>query len=488
MVQREINQEELSELEKTPTGIQGLDHVTYGGLPAGRPTLVCGGPGCGKTVLGMEFLIRGALEYDQPGLFISFEESEEALLENLSSLTFPVRELVSQDKIRINQIFVDHLQVLQAGNFSLDGLLIQLEHGVKQTGAKRVVLDTLGKIFSVLADSAMLRREIARLFQWLRDQDLTAVVTAEEGRGSLSRYGFEEYVSDCVIVLDHRIKDQISKRRLRIVKYRGSNHVKDEIPFLIGERGLSVFPITTALLDHQVGRERVSTGVESLDEMFGGEGYYRGSTVLVTGKAGTGKSSLASAFAAAACERGERALYLAFEESPSQLMRNMESVGIKLAEKQTGGNLEIHAFRPSLRGLEEHLINISQLVETFQPTCVVMDPITGLVEIGSEREVKSMLTRTLDLLKSKGITLFFTALISGSGRPDETDARVSSLMDTWIGLDYEDEDHTRRRMIHIIKSRGMDHSAEKREFMITSEGLSVGDFEDDTPAPGFKLV
>jgi len=460
-------------LRKAPTGIRGLDKVTRGGLPAGRPTLVCGGPGCGKTVLSMEFLVRGALEYGEPGLFISLEEKKSSLIENFRPMGFDLASMMDQGQLHISQIELDQVNIIEAGDFSLDGLLIQLEHGISKVGAQRVVLDTVGRFFTVLSDSRTLRREIARLFDWLRDKGVTAIITGEQGDGQLTRHGLEEYVSDCVILLDHRISSQISKRRLRIIKYRGAKHGEDEYPFLIGEEGVSVFPITSAVLDHAVGQERISTGVESLNDMFGGQGYYKGSTVLLTGKAGTGKSSLSAAFVAAACEREERALYFAFEESPSQIIRNMRSVDIDLEPYIEEGLLEIHSFRPTLRGLEEHLISITNLVEEHAPGCVVLDPISGLMDVGSQQEVKSMLVRILDRLKGQGITLLLTALIDGSDSPVETDAEVSSLMDTWIAINYNQEGDTRFRSIFVVKSRGMDHSQEKRRLVITSEGLEV---------------
>lgn len=464
-------------LSKAPTGIGGLDEITEGGLPVGRPTLVCGGPGCGKTVLAMEFLVHGVLEHDEPGLFVSFEEGQEEIVQNFRSMGFDLEQLMARSQLKINELNLDQGKIYETGTFSLDGLLIQLEQGISEIGAQRIVLDTMGKFFSVLSDSATLRHEIARLFKWIREKGMTAVITSEQGDRQLTKYGLEEYVSDCVIFLDHRVIDQISKRRLRIIKYRGTSHSADEYPFIIGSQGITVFPITSATLDHDVAWERVSTGIKSLDEMFDGRGYFKGSTVLVTGRAGTGKSSLSAAYVAAACEREERALYFAFEESPSQIVRNMRSVGIELQPHVENGLLEIHAFRPALRGLEEHLISITETVDAFDPSCVVMDPISGLINIGSQQEVKSMLTRILDSLKSRGVTLFLTSLTPGTGEPEMTESDVSSLTDTWIALDYEYEDNTRIRKIHVVKSRGMDHSPQKNRFVIHSDGLSVRELE-----------
>ncbi|MFW5714593.1 MAG: circadian clock protein KaiC, partial [Brevefilum sp.] len=440
-------------LTKTPTGIDGFDHIAFGGLPAGRPTLIAGGPGCGKTVFGMEFLVHGARDFDEPGLFVSFEVNQEHLLSDFRSMNLALRHLIDEKKLKILQVDLDPTEIVTAGDFSLDALILRLEAAIDAIGAERLVLDTMEKIYSVLPDSANLRQEIGHLFDWIRQKGLTTVVTGESGDKSLTKRRFEAYISDCVILLDHRIVEQISNRQLRILKYRGSEHGTDEYPFVIGEQGFSVFPITTAKLDHKVSQERVSTGIEGLDEMFGGQGYFRGSSVMAAGKAGTGKSTLSAAFARAACKRGENVLYLAFEESPDQIIRNMRSVNIDLQPCRDQGLLHIDAFRPSLRGLEEHLIKINNLVDVIKPECVVMDPLSGLTEIGTQKEVKAMLTRTMDILKSKEITLFATVLTPGSESPEETEVGISSLMDTWIALDYVIQDSIRLRYIYIVKSR-----------------------------------
>lgn len=473
MLLERTRQDPWSGIVKAPTGSPGLDEITGGGLPAGRPTLVCGGPGCGKTVLAMEFLVRGALEFDEPGLFVSFEESPQNLIENFRSLGFDIGGLIEKKKLKISHVELSRGEIIETGAFSLDGLLIRLEQGIAEVGAKRVVLDTMEAIFAALSDSETLRTEITRLFHWLRGKGLTTIITGERGKEALTRHGFEEYVSDCVLLLDHRVNEQISKRRLRIVKYRGSSHGADEYPFLIGAHGLSVIPITSMELEHPVGTDRVSTGIDDLDVMLGGKGYFRGSTVLVSGKAGTGKSSLSAAFVSAACERGERCLYLALEESGAQLTRNMRSVGIDLERWLKKELLTVQAFRPTFRGLEEHLIAMTQMIDRLEPSCVVMDPLTNFVSVGGTEEVKSMLTRFLDHLKSRGVTLFTTALTAGSGRPDETQADVSSMTDTWIAVSLEFEGRAARRELHIIKSRGMEHSLETHELIMSSNGLSL---------------
>jgi len=468
-------------IEKAPTGITGLDEITRGGLPARRATLVCGGAGCGKTVLAMEFLVRGAQQFGEPGLFVSFEEKPQSLVENFRSFGFDLNALIGKKQLKISHIDLSHAEVIETGEFTLEALLIRLEHAIREIGAKRVVLDTMETIFSVLANTESLRAEIARLFHWLTDKGVTAIVTGEKGQKELTRHGFEEYLSDCVLLLDHRICDQISKRRMRIVKYRGSPHGKDEYPFLIGETGFSVLPLTSLLLDQKVSDERVSTGVRRLDEMLAGKGYFRGTTVLVSGKAGTGKSSLAAAFAAASSARNEHCLYFAFEESALQLARNMRSLGIDLDKWTKGSLFTLQATRPTFLGLEEHLVGMIKLIDTLRPSCVVIDPITNFLSAGDQPEIKAMLMRLIDYLKSREITLLLTALTGGSYRPDETEEKVSSLVDTWIALDLEVVGHARRRQIYIVKSRGMEHSRETFELVMSINGLSLRGLKRDDP-------
>jgi circadian clock protein KaiC len=460
-------------LAKAQTGITGFDEVTGGGLPRGRPTLFCGGPGCGKTILAMEFLVRGAREFNEPGLFVSFEESPDQLIQNFRTLGFDLDDLIEKNRLKISHVELSRVEIIESGTFSLDALLIRLEHGLAEIGATRLVLDSMEAVFSALSRTENLRNEIARLFHWLRDKGVTAVVTGERGKEELTRHGFEEYVSDCVILLDHRVTDQIPKRRLRIVKFRGSPHASNEFPFLISNTGVFLFPITSLNLDHAASLEYVGSGVKDIDAMLGGHGYFKASTVLVTGKAGTGKSSLAAAFAVAACERGERCLYFAFEESAAQMTRNMKSVGIDLDRWIKNGLLTVRAFRPTFRGLEAHIISVVREADAVKPACVVIDPITNFITVGGEEEVRSMLTRILDLLKRRGVSLLMTALTPGSGIANETEMHVSSLVDTWIVLDLESAGDIRRRKIYIVKSRGMEHSYETRELVMSPRGLSV---------------
>lgn len=462
--------EALGTLPKARTGIQGLDEVTGGGLPQGRPTLVCGGAGCGKTLLGVEFLVRGAVQFGEPGVLLSFEESARELTANVASLGFDLKELQARKLLRIDQVLLDRSQVEESGEYDLEGLFIRLGHAVDSIGARRVVLDTPEALFAGVPDAGVLRAELKRLFLWLKERGLTTVITGERGEGQLTRHGIEEYVSDCVIFLDHRVADERSVRRLRVVKYRGSHHGTNEYPFLIDEHGLSVLPITSVGLAHTVTSERVSTGSAQLDAMFEGKGFYRGSTVLVSGTAGSGKSALAAQFAAGAAKRGERCLYLAHEEAPDQILRNMASVGIDLRGLDPA-LFRLHASRPTLYGLEMHLAVSHRLVNELRPTVVVMDPVTSLTPMGERGDVRLMLARLIDFLKGRGITTLFTSLVDSTESIEQTDAGISSLIDTWILLRLERTEGQRRRTLEVLKSRGMGHGEELCTYRLTSQGL-----------------
>ena len=461
-------------LPKAATGIHGLDEITNGGLPRGRPTLVCGSAGCGKTLLAMEFIVRGAMEFNEPGVFMAFEETSEELMQNVRSLGFDLDELVKQNKLLIDHVQVERSEIEETGEYDLEGLFIRLGHAIDSIGAKRVVLDTLETLFSGLSNAAILRSELRRLFRWLKDKGVTAVITGERGEGTLTRQGLEEYVSDCVIVLDHRVTEQLSTRRLRIVKYRGTLHGTNEYPFLIDETGIVVLPITSIGLQHEASTERISIGVPRLDTMLGG-GIYRGTTVLISGTAGTGKTSLASHFADAACRRGEKCLYFAFEESESQLVRNMRSIGLDLSHWLKKGTLKFYATRPTSIGLESHLATMHKLVRDFQPRAVIVDPITTFTASGSSGEAELMLMRVIDFLKSEQITALFTSL-SHSGSPTEaSNVGVSSLIDTWLLLRDIELGGERNRGIYVLKSRGMAHSNQIREFLLTDHGVELRD-------------
>jgi len=459
-------------LPKTPSGIRGLDEITLGGLPRGRPTLVCGAAGCGKTLLAMEFLVRGATEFDERGVFVAFEETAEELAENVRSLGFDVQRLIEQDRLAIDHVRVERSEIEETGEYDLDGLFIRLGHAIDTIGAKRVVLDTLETLFGGLSNETILRSELRRLFQWLKDKGVTAVITAERGDGSLTRQGLEEYVSDCVIVLDHRVVENLSTRRLRIVKYRGSVHGTNEYPFLIDETGVVVLPITSMGLNHDVSDEFVSTGVSKLDAMLG-EGLYRGSSVLISGTAGTGKTTLASHMADASCRRGERCLYLGYEEPANQLVRNMRSVGLDLRPWIDKGLLHVHAMRPTSHGVEAHLIGLYRLVESLRPGLVVVDPLTALFHAGSTVDAQSMLTRTLDFLKARQVTAVLTSLSHGGDHLERTQAAVSSLTDTWILMRDIELGGERNRGLYVLKSRGMAHSNQIREFLLTERGIEL---------------
>jgi circadian clock protein KaiC len=469
---------ETRTLPKAPTGIEGLDQITLGGLPKGRPTLVCGGAGCGKTLLAMEFLVRGATQYGEPGAFIAFEETGPELAENVRSLGFDLDKLVADGKVAVEHIHVERSDIEETGEFDLEGLFLRLGLAIDSVGAKRVVLDTIESLFGGFDNHAVLRSELRRLFRWLKDRGVTAVITGEKGDGSLTRQGLEEYVSDCVIFLDHRVIDQVSTRRLRIVKYRGTTHGTNEYPFLIDEDGFSVLPLSSLGLDHKVSSERISSGVPRLDQMLGGKGFYRGSSILISGTAGTGKTSLAASFAAETCRRGERCLYLAFEESPSQLMRNMKSIGIDLEPQTKKGLLKLHASRPTLHGLEMHLVQIHKMVEEFDPSVVVVDPMSNFVAAGNEQDALTMLLRLTDYLKSRQATALFTHLSSGGvagAALENTDIGVSSLIDTWILLRDIELGGERNKGLYILKSRGMKHSNQIREYLLTPEGIQLED-------------
>jgi circadian clock protein KaiC len=461
-------------LAKCPTGITGLDEITGGGLPRDRPTLVCGGAGCGKTLLSMEFVVRGAINYGEPGVFMSFEETSEELTKNVASLGFNLADLEKQKLIALDYVYIERRDIEETGEYDLEGLFIRLAHAIASVGAKRVVLDTVEALFAAFPNELILRSELRRLFRWLKDKGVTTVITGERGEGSLTRHGIEEYVSDAVISLDHRVVDQIATRRLRFVKYRGSLHGTDEYPFLIDETGFSILPVTSLGLDYTVTTERVSTGIPRLDNMLGDHGYYRGSSVLISGTAGTGKSTLAAFFADAACRRGERCLYLAFEESRDQIIRNMRSIGLDLAPWVAQGLLKFHAARSTLYGLEMHLAMIHKLTNEFQPGAVIMDPITNLSIVASPNEVKSVLMRLVDFFKSRQITTIFTNL-THPGELETTISGVSSLMDSWLLLLSVESNGERNRVFHLLKSRGMAHSNQMREFIISDNGVDLLD-------------
>lgn len=472
---RKTNGLPLPHLAKTPTGIRGLDEITGGGLPTGRPTLVTGGAGCGKTLFSMEFLIRGATEFDEPGLFVSFEEQERELLENVASLGFNVNQLVKRKRLAVEFVRAEHSEIHETGDYDLEGLFIRLGHAIDRIKAKRVVLDTIEALFSALPNQTILRAELRRLFRWLKDRGVTAIVTAERGDGMLTRHGLEEYVSDCVILLDHRVIDQMSTRRLRVVKYRGSAHGTNEYPFLIDETGFSVMPVTSLTLDHEAPTQRMSTGIAPLDAMLGGQGLFRGSSILISGTPGSGKSSISAHLIDAACARGERCLYFPFEESPQQILRNMRSIGLDLSRWVERGLLRYHAARPHLRGLEMHLATIHRQIADFQPRTVVLDPVSNLMDIGTAAETKAMLTRLIDFLKSHEITTVFTSLTSETDNPETTEVGISSLMDTWLLVRNLEHNGERTRGLYILKSRGMAHSHQIREFTLTDHGAKLRD-------------
>jgi circadian clock protein KaiC len=466
-----------SGIGKCPTGIRGLDEITGGGLPQGRPTLISGAAGCGKTLLAMEFVVRGARDFDEPGVFMAFEESEDELIANVDSLGFALDSLVARDLIALDSVRIERSEIEETGDYDLEGLFVRLGSAIAEVGARRVALDGIDALFAALPSEAIVRAELRRLFRWLKNQGVTAVITGEQGEKTLTRHGLEEYVSDCVIFLDHRVINQVATRRLRIVKYRGSRHGTNEYPALIDEQGFSVLPISSVCLDHRVSRERVPTGIPRLDAMLGGLGYFKGSSVLVSGTSGAGKSSVATAFADSICRHGGRCLYWSSEESPDQILRNMGSIGFDLQPHIEGGLLSFHSVRPTLYGLENHLVSLHRLVQTLRPAAVILDPITNFAAVGDAAEVKTMLTRVIDFLKSAGITALFTSLTPGSDhlQPETTDEGVSSLIDTWLLLQMVQSAGERNRLLYVLKSRGMAHSNQVRELLLDDQGIHLAD-------------
>ncbi|QDU97778.1 circadian clock protein KaiC [Lignipirellula cremea] len=472
----------LPPLPKALTGIEGFDEITQGGLPRGRATLVCGSAGCGKTLFAAEFLVRGATRYGEPGVFMAFEETADELAQNVRSLGLDLEKLVEQNLAAVDYVHVERSEIEETGEYDLEGLFVRLGYAIDSIGAKRVVLDTLEVLFGGLTNASVLRSEIRRLFRWLKEKGVTAVITAERGESSLTRFGLEEYVSDCVILLDHRVDEQVSTRRLRIVKYRGTAHGTNEFPFLIESDGISVLPITSAGMEHPASEERVPTGVSQLDEMLGVQGYFRGSSVLVTGTAGTGKTSLACHFAVAACQRGDKCVYYSFEESSTQLIRNMRSIGVDLDRWINAGLLHIQSARPTRYGLEMHLVQMHKLIKKIQPRVVVVDPISNFLSAGTMSEAGSMLVRLVDFIKSRNMTGMFTNL-THSQNPEQTDLGISSIIDTWILLRDAESDNARRGTLSILKSRGMAHSRKVRGFHLTDQGITLSDSAHPLASP-----
>ena len=460
-------------LPKSLTGIQGLDEITEGGLPKGRPTLICGSAGCGKTLLAMEFLVRGATQFNEPGVFMAFEETAKDLTQNVASLGFDLDALVADKKIVLDFVYIERSEIEETGEYDLEGLFIRLGQSIDSIGAKRVVLDTIESLFAGLPNPLILRAELRRLFRWLKEKGVTAIITGERGEETLTRQELEEYVSDCVIVLDHRVKDQTSSRRLRVVKYRGSTHGTNEYPFLIDEDGISIVPVTSLGLEHNASMDRILSGISRLDTMMGGKGFFRGSTVLISGTAGTGKSSICAHFVDAACRRGERALYFSFEESPSQIIRNMRSIGIDLEQWVKKGLLYFQATRPAFAGLEMQLTMMHKATIKFDPQVVIVDPLNGFITGDNITDVKSMLMRLVDFLRTKQISSMFTQLMSSNVAHGTSDIAISSMVDTWLVMHDIEIGGERNRCLYIIKSRGMAHSNQVRECLITDHGVEL---------------
>ncbi len=462
------SQNSLSALPKCPTGIQGLDEITFGGLPKGRTTLVCGSAGCGKTLLGMEFLIRGATEFNEAGVCISFEETDDELINNVASLGFDVNALIAKKKLAIDHIYLERSLIEEAGDYDLEALFVRIGYAVDSIGAKRVLLDSVEALFAGLANEGVLRSELRRLFRWLKDRGLTAVVSGERGQGSLTRYGLEEYISDCVILLEHNVVDSVLTRRLRVVKYRGTTHGTNEYPFLIENDGISVLPVTSMDLTHSVSSERVSSGVPAMDEMLGGKGYFRGSSILVTGTAGTGKTSLTASFVDAACARGEKCILFSFEESPNQIIRNMRSIGMDLQRWVDKGLLLFHASRPTTFGLELHLVKI---VQAFHRSG---RPGYRAAALGHFHRSPKHAVAPGRFPERCGNYSFDDNADSRFRTPrKKPEIEISSLVDTWLLLRDIETGGERNRGLYILKSRGGAHSNQIREFLLTDHGIRL---------------
>ncbi len=468
----ETPQSTAVQLAKVPTGIEGFDEITFGGLPAGRTTLLTGLSGSGKTVFGMQFLAQGAARYGEPGVLVGFEETEDELITNAASLGFDFANLISAGKLVIDRISVEPDVVVETGRYDLSALHIRIEHAVDSIGARRIVLDGIPALFYGLTDTSAVRIALTRLYAWLKSKGLTALVTAESNT-ELAQHGLGLSLTDCIVVAGERTRENVSTRYLRVAKYRGSAHGTSEYPCLIGSTGYKVIPLTSITVDYEASTERISTGIPRLDTMLGGQGFYRGNSVMVTGGAGTGKSSLAAHLALATCQRGKRCLYFAFEESQEEVMRNMRSIGVDLRPQVAAGLLKFRSSRATMFGLEMHLAMMENEIAAFQPHVVILDPVSNLLSIGSFNEVRAMVSRLVDFLKGRGITSLLTSLSMTD--PPESDVGVSSLVDTWMLLTNFEANGEQTRLLRILKSRGSAHSSQVREFIMTDRGVRLED-------------
>jgi circadian clock protein KaiC len=465
-------------LSKHPiaTGIDGLDFVLQGGLPAGRPTLLRGAAGTGKTVIALTFLCEGIAAGDS-GVLVTFDESPEALLEHAEGFGFPARRHRTEGRLRILDMRPDRNEVQVGDTIELTAVLARIGHALDSTGASRLVVDAIDAMEAGFANSQSLRTELARVFDWIRDRGVTSLITTGEHAEFSARYGLEDYIADCVIALKQEVKHRVMTRVLRVVKRRGRGHGTNEYPFLLDTDGLFLVPVTGSVLGAPVSEQLLSTGIPGLDAMLGGQGIYQGSTVLLSGQAGTGKTSIACSLTQAACAAGIPVLYLSFEESVAELTRNQRSLGIDIGRylaDDDRGTLVMLPIRAVELGLEEHLMRAMHLVKRHRPALVVLDPVSSLAGRGDEPGAKEILLRLLHLIKEEGITVVATELLSDDSQ-GVSHLDVSSMIDVWIKLRRHEHNGEMNRLIYVVKARGLPISDQVKEFRITSTGLRIED-------------
>ena len=455
------------------TGVKGLDDVLGGGIPQGHAMLLVGKPGTGKSILSMEYLLHGIELHKENGVYISFEESEKQIISNAASFGWKFEEMVKKNKLAISYIDMQPEQMRTVGDYDLSALILRVKGAIKKVNARRVVIDGINNLLSTFDDERIIRSDLLRLIREIKEVNATIFITGERGHDSWSKMGFEEYLADGLMHLDNRTDGNYQTREIQVVKCRGINHYTGKSPFIINSEGMSIRPLITADFDYKVLKSRVSTGIADIDNMLGGKGLYRGSTVYITGPSGAGKTSISSSFANGACSRGERALFLAFEESSDQIIRNMKSIGLSLDKWVNEKLLYFYTARATTNSLEGHLDNIMTMVREVEPTCVVLDPISAFRPIANENETKLMLIRLNDYLRARKITTVFTALSSDGEYSEHADVQLSSIADTWIVVRIMDYKGERNNVMQLMKSRGMSHSRQMKEMYFTGNGLKL---------------